>query len=123
MNTIGGNVNSVSNDPDDILGTYIGFSVNDLIKSKDKKAFIAQFDPLGEGHYVYDVATGGRAWYWNEDGNEEYEADDEWTIQLETTIPAKSVNLSGDELRDLFRQAIIGMLPVHPELKEAYDDL
>lgn len=113
---------SIQDDPGNILYYFISGALSDMLQLKADQfpEFMRQFDPLGDGYYVYSAASASRVTYAPRADDPEPQADDEWVVQDETVIPAVSVMISGAELRDLFRQVIEGFTPFHPELRAVY---
>ncbi|PIG98728.1 hypothetical protein [Deinococcus sp. UR1] len=113
---------SIQDDPGNILYYFISGALSDMLQLKADQfpEFMRQFDPLGDGYYVYSAASASRVTYAPRADDPEPQADDEWVVQDETVIPAVSVMISGAELRDLFRQVIEGLTPFHPELRAVY---
>ncbi|WP_146160565.1 hypothetical protein [Deinococcus arcticus] len=111
----------ISDDPENILYTFISGSVGDIIQKrvKDSSGFMKRFDPMGEGYYIYALGGASRTIYAPQPNDPEPQAEDEWTVDTEG--PYRSISISGDELRHLFRQVITGLLPRHPELTAVYD--
>ena len=113
----------VTDDPDDIIHTYIANAVYDMrqLDPSGFKDFIKRFDPMGKGYHVYDTATASRTTFASESDGPSWRAEDDWTIRIDSSRPSKTMRISGDELRDLFRQVITGLMPYFPELKYAYE--
>lgn len=113
---------SIQDDPGNVLYYFISGALSDMLQLKADQfpEFMRQFDPLGDGYYVYSAASASRVTYAPRADDPEPQADDEWVVQNETAIPAVSVVISGVELRDLFRQVIEGLTPFHPELRAVY---
>ncbi|MFN4251807.1 hypothetical protein [Deinococcus sp.] len=112
----------IASDPGNVLYYFISGALSDMLQltADQFPEFMRQFDPLGDGYYVYSAASASRVTYAPRADDPEPQADDEWVVQDETVIPAVSVVISGVELRDLFRQVIEGLTPFHPELRGVY---
>lgn len=110
---------SIQDDPGNVLYYFISGALSDMLQltADQFPEFMRQFDPLGDGYYVYSAASASRVTSAPRADDPEPQADDEWVVQDETVIPAVSVVISGVELRDLFRQVIEGLTPFHPELR------
>jgi len=120
---VDGRIHSISNDPDGVLGTFFAFCAIDLVKSEDKLDFIKQFSPLGDGYYIYDVASSFRDFYPPSADDPEPQAEDEWSVQLESVNPAITVHIAGRVLRNLLGQMVKGLLPYHSDFQEIADYL
>ncbi|MBZ9713021.1 hypothetical protein [Deinococcus multiflagellatus] len=111
----------ISDDPDNVLYTFISAVIYDLTREDSGEVldFMKSFEPMGEGYSVYELGGASRVTYAPTPDDPEPQAEDEWKVSVDW--PYKSIFISGDELRHLFRQVITGLLPRHPELAAVYD--